>query len=108
MDELSATIRRCELQLKFDNHTEGYGNCFPNAIVQQCRRPEIKTWLQEKRPWAIINNQQILRIKITNFSLNPRNKAIIDLKKNMMKNSIQQIIYHGKVTGMKWQKKGLG
>ena len=80
MDELSATIRRCELPLKFDNHTEGYGNCFPNAIVQQCRRPEIKTWLQEKRPRAIINNQQTLRIKVTKFSLNPRYKAIIDLK----------------------------
>ena len=80
MDELSSTIRRCQLQLKFDNNTEGYGNCFPNAIVQQCRRPEIRAWLQDNKPWAIVNHQQMLRKKVTNLSLTSRNKSICNLK----------------------------
>ena len=80
MDELSATIRRCNLPLKLDNYTEGHGNCFPNAIVQQCRRLEIRAWLKENRPWAIINSQQSLRTKVTNLSLKSRHKTITDLK----------------------------
>ena len=80
MDELSATIRRCNLPLKFDNNTEGYGDCFPNAIVQQCRRPEIRSWLQANKPWAIVNHQEMLRRKVTHFSLSSRINAIVNLK----------------------------
>ena len=81
MDELTSTIRRCNLQLKLDNATEGYGNCFPNAIVQQCRRPEIRKWLQKNKPWAIVNSQQSLRNKVTNFSLKSGHNTIADLKR---------------------------
>ena len=81
MDGLSATIERCNLQLKLDNPTEGYGNCFPNSIVQQCRRPEIKTWLQKNKPWAVFNGQQLLRLKVTNFALKSRHATIADLKR---------------------------
>jgi hypothetical protein len=80
MDGLTSTIQRCNIQLKLDNRTEGYGDCFPNAIVQQCRRPEIRGWLQQNRPWAIINSQQTLRTKISNYSLKSRHKTITDLK----------------------------
>ena len=68
MDGLSATIQRCNLPLKFDNKTEGFGNCFPNAIVQQCRRPEVKTWLQKNKQWAIVSNHFTLRRKVTNLA----------------------------------------
>ena len=81
MDELSSAIKRCDLQLKLDNPTEGYGNCFPNAVVQQCRRPEIRTWLQKNKPWALFSDQQLLRIKVSNFALKSRHKTIADLKK---------------------------
>ena len=30
MSGLAEAIRRCNLPLKLDNDTEGYGNCFPN------------------------------------------------------------------------------
>ena len=58
MDELSAATQRCNLRIKLDNQTEGFGNCFPNAIVQQCRRPEVKAWLQKNNPSAIFGGQQ--------------------------------------------------
>ena len=80
MDELTSTIKKCNLELKLDNNTEGYGDCFPNAIVQQCRRPEIRAWLQKKKPWAIVTNPRTLRTKISNFALKSRYKTITDYK----------------------------
>ena len=35
------TILRLQLPFKLDQPTEGLGNCFPIAIVQQLQRPEI-------------------------------------------------------------------
>ena len=80
MDSLSSAIKKCNLDLLLDNPTEGFGNCFPNALVQQCRRPEIKTWLQKYRPWAIFNGHQSVRTKITNFALKSRDQVIANLK----------------------------
>jgi hypothetical protein len=85
MDGLTLTIQKCNLQLKLDNHTEGYGNCFPNAIVQQCRRHEIKAWLQENRPDAIVNNHLTLRAKVANFAMKSRHKTIHTYKTNYEK-----------------------
>ena len=80
MDSLSSAIQKCNLGLLLDNPTEGFGNCFPNALVQQCRRPEIKTWLQKNKPWAIFNGHQSVRTKITNFALNSKDQAITNLR----------------------------
>ena len=80
MDSLTSTIKRCNLQLKLDNPTEGFGNCFPNGVVQQCRRPEIRTWLQTNKPWAIFNGQQNLRNQVTHFALKSRHKTIADFR----------------------------
>ena len=74
MSGLAEAIRRCNLQLKLDNKTEGYGNCFPNAIIQQCRRPEINNWLREKNPMRIFKSPQALRRQVT--------KSVTDYKKN--------------------------
>ena len=78
--DLQETIIRCNLPLKLDNDTEGFGNCFPNAIVQQCLRPEIKNWLQSKKPWTTTSYHRALRTKVTNFALKQQLKAIVDLK----------------------------
>ena len=80
MDSLSLAIKKCNLDLLLDNPTDGFGNCFPNALVQQCRRPEIKTWLQKNRPWAIFNGHQSVRTKITNFALKSKDQAITNLR----------------------------
>ena len=80
MDSLSSAIKKCNLDLLLDNPTEGFGNCFPNALVQQCRRPEIKNWLKKHRPWAIFNGHQCVRRNITNFALKSRDQVIANLK----------------------------
>ena len=80
MDGLESAIQRCNLQLRLDNNTEGFGNCFPNAVVQQCRRPEIRTWLQKNKPWAIFTGQQSLRIKVKHFAMKSRHQAVADLR----------------------------
>ena len=72
MDSLTAAIQRCQLSLKLDNETEGQGNCFPNSIVQQCRRPEVREWLKQNNPPALFSGQQWIRKKVTNFALNTK------------------------------------
>ena len=81
MDALGLAIQRCNLQLKMDNPTEGFGNCFPNAIVQQCRRPEVRIWLLENKPSAIFNGQQSLRNKVAHFAMKSSHIAVTDLKR---------------------------
>ena len=81
MDALGLAIQRCNLQLKMDNRTEGFGNCFPNAIVQQCRRPEVRSWLQKNKPSAIFNGQQSLRNKVAHFAMKSRHGSVTDLKR---------------------------
>ena len=39
--EIMQTVNRLALPFKLDRLTEGLGNCFPIAIIQQLRRPEI-------------------------------------------------------------------
>ena len=40
-NEIMAKILELQLPFKLDQPTEGLGNCFPIAIVQQLHRPEI-------------------------------------------------------------------
>ena len=90
MDGLCSAIKRCNLELRLDNSTEGYGNCFPNAIVQQCRRPAIKTWLQKNKPSALFNSQQSVRTKVATFALKSRHNKIVDLRRTY-EQEIQQV-----------------
>ena len=89
MDGLALAIKRCNLQLRLDNNTEGFGNCFPNAIVQQCRRPEIRKWLQENKPWAIFTGQQSLRSKVKHFATKSP-KALFSVLHLRVDNKISQ------------------
>ena len=82
MSGLVEAIRRCNVQLKLDNNTEGYGNCFPNAIIQQCRRPVINKWLHEKNPIGIFKSPQALRRQVSHFALNSKHKNVNDYKRN--------------------------
>ena len=81
MSGLVDAIKRCKVRLKLDNNTAGYGNCFPNAIVQQWQRPEINHFLHERNIKGIFKSPQILRREITNFALNNKHKTIIEYKK---------------------------
>ena len=90
MDGLTVAIQRCNLKLKFDNQTEGQGNCFPYSIVQQCRRPEVKEWLKQNKPAALFKGQQWVRRKVTHFALNSDHGSVTDLKTKYEK-EIQQV-----------------
>ena len=46
-DEIMAIILQLQLPFKLDQPTEGLGNCFPIAIVQQLQRPEIFNQLRQ-------------------------------------------------------------
>ena len=85
MDALQEAILRCNVPLKFDNQTEGYGNCFPNAIVQQCRRPEILDWLRVENPAGIFKSPQSLRREIKKFALTHQNISLDNFKSNYNK-----------------------
>jgi hypothetical protein len=47
-NQIMDTVRRLQLPVKLDHLTEGRGNCFPIAVLQQCRRPEILSQLRKK------------------------------------------------------------
>ena len=87
MDALQESILRCNVLLKFDNQTQGYGNCFPNAIVQQLRRPQIRAWLQSRKPAAIFTNQQTLRNRVANFATKSRLPIISNYKSHFHPNA---------------------
>ena len=67
--EIMETIHRLQLPLKLDQLTEGLGNCFPIAVIQQCRRPEIFTQLRPL-PKKIIKHKtgySLLRSSVKQF-----------------------------------------
>ena len=45
-DEIMETVNRLQLPFKLDQLTEGRGNCFPIAVIQQCQRQEINKQLK--------------------------------------------------------------
>ena len=45
-NEIMQTVMALGLPLKLDELTEGLGNCFPIAMIQQLRRPEIYKQLE--------------------------------------------------------------
>ena len=45
-DEIMETVNRLQLPFILDQLTEGRGNCFPIAVIQQCQRPEINKQLK--------------------------------------------------------------
>ena len=46
--EILQTIKRLGLPFKLDQLTEGKGDCFPLAIIAQCKRKEIYNNLPRK------------------------------------------------------------
>ena len=59
------TVHRLQLPFKLDQLTEGRGNCFPIAILQQCRRPEIN---QQLKP--------VPKMLVRTLTTGPRHKAL--------------------------------
>ena len=85
MEEIWDGISRCQLHLKFDDYTEGDGNCFPRAVVQQCRRPEIQNNLNQNQK---INTQHYMAVRsaVCNFMVNSHNPSIQQFRQSYIDN----------------------
>ena len=75
--EIMMIVRRLQLPLKLDEITEGRGNCFPLAILAQCRRPEIFRGLRSLTQNLIQQDDPTLfRRAVYSFMTNSRHKTI--------------------------------
>ena len=81
-DEIIQHVKRLELPFKLDQLTEGQGNCFPIAIVQQCRRPEVMKTLPAsiQQIVGLENGHSLLQIKVKKFIVESENPRICAFK----------------------------
>ena len=76
--EIMETVERLQLPLKLDQLTEGRGNCFPMAIIQQCHRPEIRQQLKPI-PKMLLKSQtahSALRFNVKRFIIKSEHPRI--------------------------------
>ena len=82
--EILQNVRRLQLPLKLDEITEGRGNCFPLAVLAQCRRPDIFRELNGSLKNIVYqNNPTILRHEIYKFMTNTKNTRIQEYQKKI-------------------------
>ena len=64
-------VNQLGLPLISDRITEGKGNCFPIAILDQCKRPEILSQLPASTKKIVYKNKNVgqlqLRMEVKNF-----------------------------------------
>ena len=81
-NEIMDTVHRLQLPHKLDQLTEGRGNCFPIAIIQQCRRPEISSQLKPL-PKLLIKHKtghSVLRNSVKQFITMSENPNVARFK----------------------------
>ena len=82
-NQIMETVHRLQLPLKLDQLTEGRGNCFPIAVLQQCRRPEVKNLasklvqIMARHP----NGHRKLRSEVKKNTLSSENSNIVKFKR---------------------------
>ena len=81
-NEILRKIRSLTLPLELDEITEGRGNCFPLAILAQCRRPEIFKDLDESMKYLIYQNDPTgLRQQVHRFMANSTHTKIQEYRR---------------------------
>ena len=67
--EIMDVVRQLQLPLKLDKLTRGEGNCFPFAVLQQCKRAEIFSYITRplKRLVSVEDGHSVLRREVTKF-----------------------------------------
>ena len=81
-NKIMMVVRRLQLPLKLDEITEGRGNCFPLAILAQCRRIEIFRALRSLTQNLIQQNDPtLLRRAVYTFMTKSRHITIQNYKK---------------------------
>ena len=81
-EEIMKTIHKLQLPFKLDQLTEGLGNCFPIAIIQQLRRPEILSQLRPatRRLLKSKAGHHLLRQSVQQFIMKSKSPRITALK----------------------------
>ena len=75
--EILQTIKRLNLPYKLDAITQGKGDCFPLAIIAQCKREEIYTKLPQNIQSIILQDDPTkFRRAVRNFILHSENVNI--------------------------------
>ena len=68
--EIMRTVERLQLPFILDDITEGRGNCFPLAVIAQCRRNEIfRNLTPELQIMVERNDSTTLRIAVKQFMM---------------------------------------
>ena len=100
-EEFTSAIQRCGLPLKLDEATEGDGNCWVRAVVQQLERPEMRQQLNDRtREILKVRKSErhlVLKSKISEFATTSRHPTILDIKETF-KNKAQ-----GYIDNISWE-----
>ena len=82
-NEILQHVRKLNLPFKLDKLTEGQGNCFPIAIIQQCRRRQVLESLPSNIQHLVKqeNGHSILRNTVTNFATMSQHPRIQSFKR---------------------------
>ena len=99
MDSLKEAIRRCGLSLTFDNITPGDGNCLPHALVQQCRLPAVRAWLEQNNPDTNTRTHSGLRRAVCNFTLQSWLPVLLQYCSTAMLSELSSLTIIGRSTG---------
>ena len=76
---IQQTIRRLGLPFKLDNITEGDGNCFSRAVVQQCQRAVFQEELEREKRYT--GEYTTLKKKVVEFATGFKINLVIEMKK---------------------------
>ena len=83
--EIMNALSRCQLDWRLDSITEGDGNCFPRAVVQQCQRVHVQENLGNVQKYNSMNHRS-LRTAVCQYMLSPGPPCIENYKKTYMEN----------------------
>ena len=86
--EIMNAISRCQLHMMLDEITQGDGNCFPRAVVQQCKRQEIQKNIENNIKMKV-NHFMSIRNSVCDFMLNASHPCIERFRQSYMVNEYQ-------------------
>ena len=90
--EIMVIVDKLQLPFMLDSITEGKGNCFPLAIMAQCRRPEVFQDLSSEIQSIVRqNNSTLLRLAVRKFMLGMKHKALIDFRRQYEEDAVANI-----------------
>ena len=97
-NDIMISVRRLHLPLKLDELTEGKGDCFPLAVLAQCRRTGVFRDLNDYVKSIINENDPtVLRIALKKFMITSSEDAVRKLKSNY-----EEIL--APIDGLSWNK----